>query len=259
MFIGKNIEYYNEYEYSVNLSDLIIVPAYFLSNFIEKVQGPLHVKLVNTITNQACYVAIGGAHNLDKTDIYVPIWLLQFIGCTGDCDTPIRIEELASINSESNIDTDEELASIDSESDIDADNKIEPIPIPSRVVIKPLDQLVFETDVIECFEKALSLLHFLHEGMTLPIVIEEFGNYEFYAYIEKLEPGPVVRIKHVELDVEFIRLEDVIPQVIPQVEQNSIIDESDTEICAEEIIQPSIEERKKAIRESWLQKFNEKT
>jgi hypothetical protein len=131
----------------------------------------------NTNTNQNYLVAIGSSHTYDKNTIFAPQWILDLIGCSGDCDSVLKITK--------------------------AD--IEDIPVAKKIVIKPLDPIAFELDTLACFENALMNIHSIREGITIPITVPQLGkDYTLFAHIERVEPGGLARIVNGEVDVEFI-------------------------------------------------------
>jgi hypothetical protein len=239
MFIARRLTFYPGYfeDKCEELSDEIILPSYHLNKLIEQFDDDemLYVDMTNSNTNQSYLVAIGSSHSYDKNTIYVPQWILDIIGCTGCCDSVITIKK--------------------------AD--VKDIPSASKIIIKPLDPIAFEMNTLEIFEKALMNLHSIKEGITLPILVSQLGNdYTMFSYIEKVEPLPLSRIIHGEVDVEFINefkeevpkvsnslvIPDGSPQIIPS---NSII----TPISSITAPQISTEERRQQVRESWLKRF----
>jgi hypothetical protein len=181
MFIARSLVFYPGYfeEGKQELSDEIILPAYYLNRLMEQFgdNETLYLNIVNTNKDLKYMATIGSSHNHDKNIIYAPQWILELIGCTGNCDTVIKLEK--------------------------AD--VEGIPVASKLVIKPLDPMAFEVDTLACFEAAFMNLHSMMEGITLPIPIPQLGKeYIMYAHIEKIEPARVCRIVEGEVDVEFI-------------------------------------------------------
>ncbi len=226
-------DYYNEA--CQTLSDQIIIPSYALNRFMDifdEGDTSLLMKLVNTINNKEIIVTIGIPHHYEKDTIYVPQWILDMIGCTGNCDTPIKLSKLDTI-----------------------------LPKATSIIIKPLDPLAFKVDLVDCFQKVLETLHTLQEGTTIPVIIPELGNYEYLAYIEKVEPDRVSLTHADDLAVEFLRdfeesdeqepsTQMVIPDVaIPNVAIPNVIEES--------VI--SNEERRRRVRESWANRVTSRS
>jgi hypothetical protein len=230
IFIAKSMIFYPDYynEACQTLSDQIIIPSYALNRFMDRFdegETSLLMKLVNTTNNKEIIVTIGIPHYYEKDTIYVPQWILDMIGCTGNCDTPIRLSKLDTV-----------------------------LPKATSIIIKPLDPMAFKVDLVECFQKVLETLHTLQEGTTIPVIIPELGNYEYLAYIEKVEPEGISRTHADDLAVEFLRdFEEhdeetvVTPEsiVIPDAEARM----EETPIIEEPVL--SNEERRRRVRESW--------
>jgi hypothetical protein len=247
MFISRSFTFYPGYfeENCQELSDEIILPSFTLNKLMEQFDDNeiLYIKMTNTETDQYYIVAISSSHNYDKNTIFAPQWILEIIGCSGCCDSVIKIEK--------------------------AD--MEDIPIATKITIKPLDPIAFELDTLELFEKALMNLHSIKENITLPIPVPQLGkDYTIFAYIEKVEPMSISRITNGEVDVEFVNefttqpstpidttpigsspmIEPIIPSSINPVITPHLLASS---IPNENAV--SAEERRRIIRESWIKRF----
>lgn len=243
MFIPRSLVFYPDYfkDNCTQLSDQIILPSHFVNHFIDRfyndTEGLYLAYLINTITGDSVVVSIGTPHFNDRDTLFAPQWILDAIKCTGNCDTPVKIEKVS---------------------------KEEFLPA-TRIVIKPLDPLAFETNIVDTFQTALMNLCVLQQGLTLPITIPEFGNYEFLAYIEKVEPEMNSLSHSEELSVEFIN-EFYTPPVtttprpptpIPAPDSTNPIlfpDQSDSKSESETEQTPILtpEQRREQIRQSWI-------
>ncbi len=243
MFISRNLTFYPGYveDNSQELSDEIILPSFTLNKLIESFHDSeiLYVNITNVHTNQHYLTTIGSSHNYDKNTIFAPQWILELIGCTGSCDTVIKIEKA----------------------------EMDDIPIASKIIIKPLDPIAFEIDTLELFEKALMNLHSIKENITIPISVPQLGrDYFIFAHIEKVEPMDVSRITNGEIDVEFIN--DFVSTGFDAIVDSNNISESNSTVIPNSIddntnissILPidttTAEERRIMIRNSWLKRFN---
>lgn len=250
IFIARNLTFYPEYFENNNheLSDEIIIPSFILNKLMEEFHDNeiLYVNITNTHTNQHYLVTIGSPHNYDKNTIFVPQWILELIGCTGCCDSVIKIEKA----------------------------EMDDIPIASKIIIKPLDPIAFEIDTLELFEKALMNIHSIKENIIIPILVPQLGNnYSIFAHIEKVEPMSMSRISNGEVDVEFINdfictgLDSntiITPNTtydIPQILLPTALTAStaSTALTALPINEITAEERRTMIRDSWLKRFNIKS
>jgi len=245
IFIAKSMIFYPDY-YSDNcqsISDQVIIPTHSLNRFIDyydEDESVFLMKMINTNNDKECIVSIGTPHYYEKDTIYAPQWMLDIIGCTGNCDTPIKLIKL-----------DEE------------------IPLATGIIIKPLDALAFKVDLVECFQKVLENLHTLQEGSTIPVTIPELGNYEYLAYIEKVEPHKISRTHTDDISVDFLRdFEEAEPtaqmvdtnnipsnNTIPIIPYNEVVEPSLSATIASIPQQISEAERRRKVRESWANRF----
>jgi hypothetical protein len=245
MFIARSLTFYPGYfeDNCQELSDEIILPSFTLNKLMENFDDNemLYVNMTNTETNQHYLVTLGSPHNYDKNTIFAPQWILELIGCTGCCDSVIKLEK--------------------AEMDI--------VPIASKITIKPLDPIAFEIDTLELFEKALMNLHSIKENITIPIPVPQLGkDYLMFAHIEKVEPMSVSRITNGEVDVEFINEFrpvgfDALSNASTPSESNPIITPHSTPVLtpiiptaiAPPIDEKTAEERRRIIRESWVKRY----
>lgn len=196
----------------IGLSDEIILPQVYFRTLIEEFEAE-PVLYLHLIYNQKSYlVTIGHAHDVAENIIFVPQWILDIIHYTDNAT--IRIEKA---NDE--------------------------IPIASKIVVKPLDPMAFDTDMIACFETAFTNLHSIREHITIPVFLPN-GD-KIFAYVESVEPGGHARIVSGEVDVEFV---------------NDFM-ETDADI-AEDLQEPVVhveeltaEQRRQIIRDSWINRI----
>ena len=245
LFTARSLVYYNEFiDYnSFELSDEIIIPGFLLTRLMDlyEDESVLYVRITNIETGANYIATIGTPHADDKTVVFVPQWILDIIGGDreGEDGLLVRIEKVDMYT----------------------------IPIATKIAIRPLDSVAFDTDIIQCFEKAFRNLHSIHEGVMVPVGIPEFGeHFRMYAHIERVEPADVSRIVNGEVDVEFLREETVSESLSPAVESLSPAAESlspsDTTASIETPAtaappgtELTAEERQRQIRESWLKRF----
>jgi hypothetical protein len=115
-------------------------------------------------------------------------------------------------------------------------------------------------NTLECFEKAFMNLHSITQDITVPIPIPELG-YSMFAHIEKVEPDKTSLIIHGEVNVEFINEfktdepEPPNPVVFPVMEPSPLPLAIPLPL-AQPIQEVTADERRAAIRESWLKRFD---
>ena len=241
MFIARSLAFYPGFtdSNSHELSDEIIIPSYHLNKMMERFENDerLYITMTNTNTKQSYLVTIGSPHTYDKNTIFAPQWILDLIGCSGACDSPIKIVKANTSQ----------------------------MATATKIVIKPLDPVAFEMNTLECFEKAFMNLHSITQDITVPIPIPELG-YSMFAHIEKVEPDTTSLIIHGEVNVEFINefKDDAVmaapnPVVFPLMEPlplPSAIQEPLALPLLEPIQEVTVDQRRAAIRESWLKRFD---
>jgi hypothetical protein len=192
----------------------------------------LYITMTNTTTKQSYLVTIGSPHTYDKNTIFAPQWILDLIGCSGACDSPIKIVKA----------------------------KMDRLQAATKIVIKPLDPVAFEMNTLECFEKAFMNLHSITQDITVPIPIPDLG-YSMFAHIEKVEPDKTSLIIHGEVNVEFINEfktdepEPPNPVVFPLPQAIPSPPALPLPSALPPIQEVTPDERRAAIRESWLKRF----
>ena len=213
MFNAKGI--YNGLE----LSDEISIPCYYLNKLIDD-DDTLYVKMTNIRNDQSYLVTIGAPHNDDKNTIFVPQWILDILNGL--------------------------------ENDIFKLSKGALVPIAEKIIIKPLDPIAFQMDIVSYFQSAFMNLHSICEGTTLPVNID---GIEIFAYIEKVEPFYKSRIIHGEVKVEFINEFDNdtdAAAAATAVAADAVVSADAVATVAAVIVEPiSSEERRRRVRAAW--------
>jgi hypothetical protein len=253
MFIARSLTFYPGYfeDNCQELSDEIILPSFILNKLMESFHDDemLYINMTNTNTNQHYLVTMGSSHNYDKNTIFAPQWILELIGCTGCCDSVIKLEKA---------DMDDVVAA-------------------TKITIKPLDPIAFEIDTLELFEKALMNLHSIKENITIPIPVPQLGkDYSMFAHIEKVEPMSLSRITNGEVDVEFINefttqpstpaptpigssplMGPIIPSSLNPILTPQALSSMTSILTptAPPVNEVSAEERRRIIRESWVKRY----
>ena len=240
MFISRSLVFYPGFfeDNCQELSDQIIVPSYYLNRLIDDFEDgeKLYLNMTNTNTNKNILVAIGSPHSFDRNTIFAPQWILDLIDCTGCCESVITLTK--------------------------AD--MSEVPVATKIIIKPLDPIAFELDTLACFEKAFMNLHSIKEGITLNVPVPQLGKgYTMLAYIEKVEPAAISQIAEGEVDVEFINeFKDVTPTAPLESSISSMIPDSITNPIVipslpvnEVSVEVSAEERRIAVRDSWIKRY----
>ena len=243
MFIARSLVFYPGYfeDKCSELSDEVILPSHYLNRLIDEFDSGemLYLTMTNTNTNLSSLVTIGSPHTHDKNTIFAPQWVLELIGCSGNCDSVISLQKA------------------------DIDN----VPAAKKIIIRPLDPVAFELDTLACFEKAFMNLHSIKEGITIPVPVPELGkDYKMYAHIEKVEPAGLSRIVEGEVDVEFINdfttptaataSTEATHTPAPTPNFGAVLP---TEGVPEPTVQPleqlSVEQRRQQVRDAWLKRF----
>lgn len=85
-------------------------------------------------------------------------------------------------------------------------------PEATRIVFRVVDSAIYNSDIKEQLEKALSAIGIVREHMTLQIPIEELGGYTVEVFVSKTEPANLVLCHGEEVAVEF---EEPVDQIAP--------------------------------------------
>ena len=186
-------------------SDEILVPRSVLQAWMEHYPPgcPLLATLTNPITEQVQTVCIG-SHNPDTDDrtIYAPLWIMDQISTV--TDDPVSLQPLFE----------------------------QPIPA-TKLVLKPLDRIAYDTDFRSVIEEYLDMFHVLQTGITLMVPVKDLGGYEIAVLVETTEPDLVVRLGG---EVEF----EIVPLILTEQEDqmitNSVTNEIANEIANETVI-----------------------
>jgi hypothetical protein len=240
LFVPRSMLFYpgyfeEKYDKKTELSDHVILPSYYLHRLMDKFSPDESIYLAyltNTENNKQYVVSIGTPHFYDKTTAFIPSWILDILGCQENSDTPVKIEKCN-------------------------DN----LPLATKIVIKHFDKISNDLDSVKCFENTLQNLFTLQKGITFPVKIPECDNQEFLAFIEDLEPSNICRTHDGELTVEFIYDNDEFTEINDDNKTNYTDESQEIESeqpieTTEEIPEISVEERRRLVRESWLNKFN---
>jgi hypothetical protein len=248
MFIARSLVFYPGYfeDKCTELSDEVILPSHYLNRLIDEFDSGemLYLTITNTDRALSALVTIGSPHTHDKNTIFAPQWVLELIGCSGNCNSVISIEK--------------------------AD--VTDIPVAKKIIIRPLDPVAFELDTLACFEKAFMNLHSIKEGITIPVPVPELGtDYKMYAHIEKVEPAGLSRIVEGEVDVEFINdftdaptstisttttRGDPTPTPMPTPNFGAVLPEAAApEPAVMPLEQLTAEQRRQQVRDAWLKRY----
>jgi hypothetical protein len=244
MFIAKNVIFYPGYIQGdgQELSDEIILPSHYLNQLINEFDDNdmLLVDIKNCDKDLSYLVAISTPHQDDKNTIFVPQWILDLIAYEDNYKDIVKISKA----------------------------NVKDIPIATKITIRPLDPIAFDTDILSCFEKAFMNLHSIKEGIIIPVLLSDFGV-TIFAQIDKVEPAPISRIVNCEVNVEFIN--DFTDNISPKYEES---DKSSSQITEDTGIywgiepvetkkinysslpELSAEERRQQVRDSWLKRFD---
>lgn len=140
----------------------------------------LFLRIQHPRTGDDYYCSIGDPIQTDlKNAVFLPMWMIdsnQYDGC-GD-------ETIGHI-----ITPDE-------------------IPKATRIVLKPVDSLIHQVDVVRCLEQPLSSLGVLQQGKTYLIPLSELGGYLCPVFVDRLEPADVVFLDGDEIPLEFTQAVD---------------------------------------------------
>lgn len=107
-------------------------------------------------------------------DIFLPLWMIDAAQLNGDGE-------------ESTVEVVDE----------------EYFPEATRIVFRVIDSAIYNADVKEELEKALSSIGVIREHSTLQIPVEALGGYKVEVFVSKTEPANVVLCDGEEVAVDF--------------------------------------------------------
>lgn len=82
------------------------------------------------------------------------------------------------------------------------------IPRATRIVLKPVDSMIHQVDVVRCLERPLSSIGVLQQGKMYLIPLEELEGFHVAVFVEQLEPAEVVFLDGDEIPLEFVEAVD---------------------------------------------------
>lgn len=140
----------------------------------------LFLRIQDKATQQDFYCSVGDPIRSETQNaIYLPTWMIdtnQYSGCG-----------------------DEAIGTILTPTDI---------PPATRIVLKPVDSMIHQVDVVRCLERPLSSIGVLQQGKTYLIPLEELEGFHVSVYVEYLEPAEVVFLDGDDIPLEFVEAVD---------------------------------------------------
>ena len=231
MYLGYPTVYHKDQQDTCELSDEIHLPLHAFRALVDAFEDEsvLFVRLIHGQKN--CMVTLGTPHQDGEDILYVPQWILDHLQYRDWTVPTLFVEKVIP-------------------------EFIEDMPVASTIIIKPLDPIAFDVDLIACFERALINLHSIEEHMTIPVYLP-YGNEDImtFAYIEQVEPAPLSRISQGEVHVEFMN-DFQEPLVEPMDELAEELVAPDTVVApVTAVVEMTEEEQKKQVREARLKRF----
>lgn len=118
-----------------------------------------------------------------RYDIFVPLWMIDTAHLGGEGD-----EATVEIMSE------------------------EYFPEASRIKLRVIDSAIYNSDIKDELEKALSAIGVIREHSTLQIPVSALGGYEVEVFVSETEPANIVLCDGEEVALEF---EEPVDQIAP--------------------------------------------
>jgi len=153
----------------------------------------LFLRIQHPETGENFYCSVGDPIRSETQNaIYLPTWMIdtnQYSGCgdeaTGTILTP------------------------------------EDIPRATRIVLKPVDSMIHQVDVVRCLERPLSSIGVLQQGKMYLIPLEELQGFHVAVFVEQLEPAEVVFLDGDEIPLEFVEAVDYYEPPVAEVPRPS--------------------------------------
>lgn len=138
--------------------------------------SPMLVELTHLETGHTRIACGGGQFHLEtNNNVYVPRWILQHLEIGLDAtETMVAVRPV-----------------------------LEQPPRATLIVLNPLDDALYHSDMRALFEERLYTFHVLQAGTVLAVNVPELGMYEAYAQVQRLEPADTV-VLGPEVNVEFV-------------------------------------------------------
>ncbi len=151
------------------------------------------LRIFNTTSEEAWIAPLGQPVTTDyeeseskeerRYDIFLPLWMLDSAGLTGEGE----------------------------ESEITIMNE-EYFPQATRIKLRVIDSAIYNSDIKDELEKALSALGVIQEHKTLQIPVTALGGYQVEVFVSETEPANIVLCDGEEVALEF---EEPVDQIAP--------------------------------------------
>jgi hypothetical protein len=196
---------------------------------------PMLVELTNLESGHTRIACGGGQFHLEtNNNVYVPNWILQHMEIS-ETEAMVVVRPV-----------------------------LQELPKATLIVLKPLDDALYHSDMRELFENRLYTFHVLQTGTVLTVPVPELGMYEAYARVERLEPAATV-VLGPEVNVEFVAQEEnekgvAEEAVAPATDETKAPASAGAGAGAgagasASTEEPSAEERMTRVRAAWLERM----
>ena len=152
-------------EYQYNSTDCILIPKALWEKWIEICEKTMIVRLTQGDTTLIC--TVGGYHEQPNT-LICPSWMFYTLDSMSDAN----IEKVFEQNDE-----------------------MEPLPLATKIHLRPLDNELYHANIEEEVSKYLSNFQTLQEGCTLVVPLQSLGNFCVDIFVEKCEPQSEVLLR----------------------------------------------------------------
>ncbi len=161
-------------EMKYNTTDGILVPKSKWQRWVQTCQTSMLVRIVQPNKSQICCVS--GYHSDDINSVYLPSWMFYQVSKDEDA----TLEPLW-----------------------DEDEETEPLPLATKITLRPLDNVIYHADIVEELSTFLQNFQTLQKGSTLVVPVQKLGNYLVDVFVEDIQPSNEVLLRgDVPLELE---------------------------------------------------------
>ncbi len=174
--------YEGENSVATNDADRCLLPYYLWERILNDTTLQVHDLYLMEFSNDTQHVtlSVGGGHHDDDNMVFVPQWVFGIFSE----GAPVKYKPLRTIP-----------------------------PQATKIIIKPLDNMLYHVDINEEVSRYLSDWHVLQEGLMLHVHLQSI-DYQALMYIESLEPAPLVLLRG-EVPLEVVPMEEERPSAVP--------------------------------------------
>ena len=189
-----NIDHYftpDDEEYKYNLTDCILIPKTLWEEWIQICEKTMIVRINQEDKHLVC--TVGGYHE-EGNALICPSWMFYTLNPSKE----VNIEKL-----------------------FDIDNDEEPLPLATKIYLRPLDNELYHANIEEEISIYLSNFQTLQQGSTIVVPISSLGGFAVDIFVEKCEPQEEVLLRG-DVPLELVESLENVMEWFPTVAEPAI-------------------------------------